>query len=105
MDNRPICFFDSGIGGSTILKEVKKLLPNEDYIYYADSINNPYGKKTKEELFSIVDSVVLKLLKYNPKVIVCACNTATEMVLNDIREKYPDITFIGTEPAVKVVYN
>lgn len=105
MDNRPICFFDSGIGGSTILREVIRLLPNEGYIYYADSINNPYGNKSKEELFSIVDNVVSKLLEFNPKIIVCACNTATAMVLNDIRKKYPSITFIGTEPAVKVVYD
>ena len=105
MDNRPICFFDSGIGGSTILREVVKLLPNEGYIYYADSINNPYGEKSKEELFSIVDNVVSKLLEYDPKVIVCACNTATAMVLNDIRKKYPNTIFIGTEPAVKVVYD
>ena len=105
MDNRPICFFDSGIGGATILREVVKLLPNEGYIYYADSINNPYGEKSKEELFSIVNKVVSKLLEYNPKAIVCACNTATAMVLNDIRKKYPDIAFIGTEPAVKVVYD
>ena len=105
MDNRPICFFDSGIGGATILREVVNLLPNEGYIYYADSINNPYGEKSKEELFSIVDNVIINLLKYNPKAIVCACNTATAMVLNDIRKKYPDVLFIGTEPAVKVVYD
>lgn len=105
MDNRPICFFDSGIGGATILKEVVKHLPSEHYIYYADSINNPYGNKTKEELFSIVDDIVIKFLKYDPKVIVCACNTATAMVLNDIRKKYPDVLFIGTEPAVKVVFD
>ncbi|MBQ6546392.1 MAG: glutamate racemase [Bacilli bacterium] len=105
MDNRPICFFDSGIGGATILREVVKLLPNEGYIYYADSINNPYGEKSKEELFGIVDNVVKNLLEYNPKIIVCACNTATAMVLTDIRAKYPDIVFIGTEPAVKVVFD
>ena len=105
MDNRPICFFDSGIGGSTILKEVIKLLPDECYIYYADSINNPYGEKIKDELFDIVDNVVQELLKYNPKLIVCACNTATAMVLSDIRKEYPDIVFVGTEPAVKVVYD
>lgn len=105
MDNRPIAFFDSGIGGSTILKEVIKVLPNENYIYYPDSVNNPYGNKSRDELFIIVDNVVSKLIKYNPKLIVCACNTATAMVLDDIREKYPDIIFVGTEPAVKVVYD
>ena len=105
MDKRPIAFFDSGIGGATILKEVIKTLPNEYYIYLPDSNNNPYGNKKKDELFNIVDNNIKKLLKYNPKIIVCACNTATTMVLNDIREKYKDITFIGTEPAVKVVYD
>lgn len=105
MNNKPICFFDSGIGGSTILKEVIKLLPNENYVYYADSKNNPYGNKTKEELFGIVSNAVDNLLKYDPKLIVCACNTATEVVLNDIREKYPNVTFVGTEPAVKVVHD
>ena len=105
MNNKPICFFDSGIGGSTILKEVIKLLPNENYVYYADSKNNPYGNKTKEELFEIVSNAVDNLLKYDPKLIVCACNTATEVVLNDIRKKYPSITFVGTEPAVKVVHD
>ena len=105
MDDRPICFFDSGIGGSTILKEVIKKLPNENYVYYADSKNNPYGNKTKKELFDIVCCAVDNLIKYNPKLIVCACNTATEVVLNDIRKKYKDITFVGTEPAVKVVHD
>lgn len=105
MNNKPICFFDSGIGGSTILKEVIKLLPNENYVYYADSKNNPYGNKTKEELFNIVSNAVDNLLKYDPKLIVCACNTATEVVLNDIRKKYPNVTFVGTEPAVKVVHD
>lgn len=105
MNNKPICFFDSGIGGSTILKEVVKLLPKENYVYYADSKNNPYGNKTKEELFNIVSNAVDSLLKYDPKLIVCACNTATEVVLNDIRKKYPNVTFVGTEPAIKVVYD
>ena len=105
MDNRPIAFFDSGIGGTTILKEVMKNLPNEDYIYYPDTKNNPYGSKTKEELFNIVDNVIKKLVKYNPKIIVCACNTATAMVLNDIREKYKDLIFVGTEPAIKIIYD
>ena len=105
MKTNPIAFFDSGIGGSTILKEVIKLLPNENYIYYPDSQNLPYGNKSKEDLFKIVDNVVQKLIKYNPKIIVCACNTATAMVLNDIRAKYKDITFVGTEPAIKVVHD
>lgn len=105
MNNKTICFFDSGIGGATVLKEVIKTLPNENYVYYADSTNNPYGNKTKEELFKIVCNVVDKLIEYNPKIIVCACNTATSMVLDDIREKYKDISFVGIEPAIKVMYD
>ncbi len=105
MNKKPICFFDSGIGGATILKEVVKQLPNENYVYYADSKNNPYGNKTKEELFNIISSVVDNLLKYDPKLIICACNTATEVVLNDIRKKYPNLTFVGTEPAIKVIHD
>ena len=105
MNNNPICFFDSGIGGSTILKEVIKKLPNENYIYLSDSNNNPYGNKTKEELFKIVNNNIKTLLKYKPKLIICACNTATTTVLDDIRKKYKDITFIGTEPAIKMVHD
>lgn len=105
MEIKPIAFFDSGIGGTTIIKDVMELLPNENYIYLPDSDNLPYGNKTKEELFEIVDNVVQKLIKYNPKIIVCACNTATAMVLNDIRKKYKDIIFVGTEPAIKVVHD
>ena len=105
MDKRPIAFFDSGIGGSTILKEVMRALPNENYIYYPDTGNNPYGNKTKEELFFIVDQIIKKLLVYDPKIVVCACNTATTMILKDIRKKYNDIIFVGTEPAIKVAYD
>lgn len=103
--NNPIGFFDSGIGGTTILREVIKHLPKENYIYYSDSLNNPYGNKTKEELFTIVDNIVKQLISFNCKIIVCACNTATTMVLNDIRKQYPNTIFIGTEPAIKVVYD
>jgi len=105
MKTQPIIFFDSGIGGTTILKDVAKLLPNENYIYYPDSENLPYGNKNKKELFNIVDNVIQKLIKYNPKLVVCACNTATAMVLDDIRNKYKNIIFVGTEPAIKVVHD
>lgn len=105
MNNKPICFFDSGIGGATVLKEVIKILPNENYIYFADNKNNPYGNKNKKELFDIVSNNIDNLIKYNPKLIVCACNTATAMVLDKIREKYQNIIFVGTEPAIKIVHD
>ncbi len=94
--------FDSGIGGITTLKEIIKILPKEEYIYYADSKNNPYGTKDYNELFNIVDNIVKYFIKRNVKLIVIACNTATTKCINKLRAKYPDILFVGTEPAIKV---
>ena len=102
MNNNEIGIFDSGIGGITILKELTKLLPNENFIYYADSKNNPYGNKKLDELFSIVCNIVDILLNRKVKLIVIACNTATTKCIKMLREKYKDVIFVGTEPAVKV---
>ena len=99
---RKIGIFDSGIGGLTTQKEIEKLLPNIEYIYYADSINNPYGEKSKKELLKITSNIVNYLKKRNVKTIVIACNTATTNCIKYLRNKYKDITFIGTEPAIKV---
>ena len=95
---------DSGIGGVTVLKELLKELPNEDYIYYSDSINNPYGDKTNEEIISIVDNVVNILINKGVKIIIIACNTASSICKEYLRNKY-DIPFIVIEPAYKVVYD
>ena len=100
--NNKIGIFDSGIGGTTTLKEIEKLLPNIEYIYYSDSKNNPYGEKTKEELEIITSNIVDYLRKKDVKTIVIACNTATTSCIDYLRNKYSDITFIGTEPAIKV---
>jgi glutamate racemase len=94
--------FDSGIGGLTVLEELKKSLPKEDFIFYADSINNPYGEKTDEELNNITSNIVDFLIDKGCRIIVIACNTATTRCIHYLREKYPNIVFIGTEPAVKV---
>lgn len=99
---RCIGVFDSGIGGITILEELKAVLPNENFIYYSDSIHNPYGEKSDEELFNITSSVVDKLIDYNCSIIVIACNTATTRCIKFLREKYRDIIFIGTVPAIKI---
>ena len=80
--------FDSGIGGVTVLKEILKILPNENYIYYSDSKNNPYGDKSDEEIFEICDDIVQKLLEQNCKVIVIACNTASAKAVSYLRKKY-----------------
>lgn len=100
--NSKIGVFDSGKGGLTTLNEIKKLLPNEDYVYYADSKNNPYGNKTDEALYVIVKNVMDKLITKNVKLIVVACNTATVKCIEKLRHDYPNILFVGTEPAIKV---
>ena len=99
---RQIGVFDSGIGGKTTLNEIIKLLPNENYIYYSDSKNNPYGEKTDEELFEIVCNIVDYFISVNTKMIVIACNTATTRCISYLRNKYKDVLFVGTEPAIKV---
>ena len=94
--------FDSGIGGLTVLEELKKLLPNEDYLFYADSKNCPYGEKSDTELYDITSNIVDYLINKDCKIIVIACNTATTRCIKYLRDKYKDMTFIGTEPAIKV---
>ncbi len=102
MNNNKIGMFDSGIGGLTVLKELRKLLPNENYIYYADSKNNPYGEKSDSELMNIVTNIVDFLISREVKIIVIACNTATTRCINRLRKMYPNMIFVGTEPAIKV---
>lgn len=103
--NKKIGIFDSGLGGLSILKELLKVLPNEDYLFYEDSINNPYGEKSEEELLSITSKIVDYLLKEDCKIIVIACNTATTSCMKKLREKYPDTIFVGTVPAIKMAYD
>ena len=103
--NRKIGLFDSGLGGLSILKELRKILPNEDYLFYEDSINNPYGEKDEEELLKITSNIVDYLLKEDCKIIVIACNTATTSCMKKLREKYKETIFIGTVPAIKVAYD
>ena len=94
--------FDSGIGGLSVLSELEKLLPNEEFYYYGDSLNNPYGEKSDEELFEITSGVVDYLVNKGCRLIVIACNTATTRCMKYLREKYKDIIFVGTVPAIKV---
>lgn len=94
--------FDSGIGGLSILSELEKVLPNEDFYYYGDSLNNPYGEKSDEELFKITSGVVDYLIDKGCKLIVIACNTATTRCMKYLRNKYKNIVFVGTVPAIKV---
>lgn len=99
-NNQPIGIFDSGIGGTSIWKEIHQLLPDEKTIYLADSKNAPYGQKSKEEIVALSMKNTDLLLKMNCKIIVVACNTATTNAIRELRAKY-DIPFIGIEPAIK----
>lgn len=100
MNNNPIGVFDSGIGGLSVLSKIVKILPNEKYIYYADTDNVPYGTKPKEEVKKHINKAIEFLVSKNVKAIVIACNTATSIAVKELREKY-DIPIIGIEPAVK----
>ena len=102
---RPIGIFDSGIGGVTVLKQILKILPNENYIYYSDSKNNPYGDKNDNEILEICDNIVKYLISRKCKVIVIACNTASAKAVSYLRNKYESIPFIAIEPAYKMVHD
>jgi len=99
-NNNPIGLFDSGIGGTSIWKEIHELLPNEDTLYLADSINAPYGQKSKDEIIQLSIKNTEFLLEKNAKIIVVACNTATTNAIKELRATY-DVPFIGIEPAIK----
>ncbi|MCW5921247.1 MAG: glutamate racemase [Saprospiraceae bacterium] len=98
--NRPIGFFDSGIGGLSVLHEALKILPNEHYIYFSDGDNAPYGTRPKEEVRALVLSAAAFIAQQNIKALVVACNTATSVAIEDLRQRYP-FPVIGMEPAVK----
>ncbi len=100
INNNPIGLFDSGIGGTSIWREINELLPNENTIYLADSKNAPYGQKSKEEIIALSIKNTEFLLEQNCKIIVVACNTATTNAIKELRAKYK-VPFIGIEPAIK----
>ncbi|MEO9570825.1 MAG: glutamate racemase [Polaribacter sp.] len=96
----PIGIFDSGVGGTSIWKEIHQLLPFENIIYLSDSKNAPYGNKNKDAIIDLSIKNTEFLLEQNCKIIVVACNTATTNAIKVLREKY-NIPFIGIEPAIK----
>lgn len=100
MNNAPIGVFDSGLGGLTVWSELYRKLPHESLIYYGDGKNCPYGDKSREELIAHVDPVVKFLIGKGVKMIVIACNAATAMTIEYLRQHY-SLPFIGLEPAVK----
>ena len=101
-ENRPVGFFDSGLGGLCILNAFKELFPAESTVYVADRANCPYGNKTSGEITRLSERIVRFLIDvHNVKMIVVACNTATAASIDFLRREYPQIPFIGIEPAIK----
>lgn len=97
---RPIGIFDSGVGGVSVLRKAVELLPNEDFIYYGDNKNAPYGPRPLEEIRFLCEQAINHLLRQDVKALVIACNTATSAYAGILRERV-ELPVIGMEPAVK----
>ena len=95
-----IGIFDSGIGGLSVFREIRKLLPEQGYIYYSDSAHCPYGEKSKEYIIDRARSITRRLMGMGAEIVVVACNTATAAAISTLRKEFP-IKFIGMEPAIK----
>lgn len=100
-DPKPIGIFDSGLGGLAVLKEIRQQLPDEDLIFFADQGRLPYGPRPTSEIRLFAEQITRFLLARNVKAIVVACNTASAAALAHLRKTFPDIPFVGMEPAVK----
>ena len=101
--NSYIAVFDSGVGGVSVLRELRALMPGERFYYFGDSANAPYGKKTTEKVRELTLAAGRKLLEdLGCKALVVACNTATAAAIIDLRESYPDRIVVGIEPALKL---
>ena len=98
--NRPIGFFDSGIGGMSLLPAVEALLPQESICYIADHAYSPYGDKPLDVVLNRAREITKKLIELDCKLIVLACNTATTQIIDQLRAEFP-LSFVGIEPAIK----
>lgn len=96
----PILVFDSGFGGISVLKKLVKQMPNEQFLYFGDSANAPYGTRSEEEVCRLTCAAIASQMDSHPKAIVIACNTATAAALEELRRLYPEIPVIGIRPAV-----
>ena len=98
-----IAVFDSGLGGISVLRHLRRLMPGERYLYFGDSANAPYGSRSTEEVRALTLAAAEKLMARKPlKALVLACNTATAAAVKDLRSRYPELIVIGIEPALKV---
>ncbi len=99
--NNPIGVFDSGVGGLSVLRAMQQQMPAENIVYFGDQGHVPYGARPMEEIQKFSEGITNFLLEQGSKIIVVACNTASAAALTYLREKFPDVTFVGMEPAVK----
>lgn len=97
----PIGVFDSGVGGISTLRTLAKVLPNEDFVFYGDSANAPYGEKSSTEVRRLATNVMAQLKLHQVKAVVIACNTATSAAKRDLMAANPEMTILGIEPALK----
>ena len=98
---QPIGIFDSGVGGLSVLRAVRRELPYEDILYLGDQAHIPYGPREKVQIMAFSRAITRFLLAQGAKLIVVACNTASAVALHDLRKELPDVSFVGMEPAVK----
>ena len=96
-----IAVFDSGVGGISVLRELIKLMPEENFLYFGDSANAPYGDKSTQQVRQLTLQKTEMLLSKNAKALVVACNTATSAAIDSLRQTYPDTIIVGIEPALK----
>lgn len=101
MKDLPIGVFDSGMGGISVLGELLRELPGEDFLYFGDSANAPYGSRSTEQIRRLTVDNARMLFAKGIKALVVACNTATSAAIEDLRSQYPDRVIIGIEPALK----
>jgi glutamate racemase len=101
LPQQPIGMFDSGVGGLSVLRALRRALPGEDVLYLADQAHIPYGPKSKERIREFAFEITRFLLDQRAKLIVVACNTASAAALHALREGFPSVSFVGMEPAVK----
>lgn len=94
-------FFDSGVGGRCVLDAFRRLRPDEPTVYVADSENCPYGNKPPDEIVRLSKRIAADLIDRGCEVVVVACNTATAAAIDELRSEWPDVPFVGMEPAVK----